>query len=259
MVSVLKPGMRVLVPFGKNNKKTVGFVLSLTKACEYDSPKYITEMLDDEPVLSDNMLKLAVWVRSMCFATFFDVAKVMLPTGLWYGKTEICELVYGISDDEAYIACKKNESAEKLINLLIANNRRMSVKDIDAVLGEDERSKAVKRLTKDGIIKCDILLKQTKRDKTVKIAYSITGMEELITSSGRRTVMSASRRAVLDLLSNVGECSVHEISYFTGVSTHTIENMAKAGLIGLKNREVLRMPRHDEIRFKILPPRLYRM
>ena len=79
----IEPGMRVIVPFGRGNRTTEGVVLAVEEGAA-DGLKPILQVMDEAPVLSTNMLRLASFLRERCFCTFFDAIRVMLPAGLWF-------------------------------------------------------------------------------------------------------------------------------------------------------------------------------
>ena len=88
----LRPGMRVSVPFSRGNRQTEGVVLALSHESKYESPKPITMLLDETPVLTDEQLHLALFMRERFFCTVFDAVKAILPAGLWFqadGKRRI--------------------------------------------------------------------------------------------------------------------------------------------------------------------------
>jgi len=73
------PGMRVMVPFGRGNKKIEGVILSAEKSSRYEKLKSIASFIDDEPVLSTENIKLAFWMSDRFFCTVYDALRVMLP------------------------------------------------------------------------------------------------------------------------------------------------------------------------------------
>lgn len=79
----IKVGVRVYVPFGKGNRRSEGIVLALADKSDYDKPKPLLAVIDDEPVLSADMVKLALFMRNRFFCTVYDAVKSMLPAGLW--------------------------------------------------------------------------------------------------------------------------------------------------------------------------------
>lgn len=73
------PGVRVVVPFGGGNRRTEGIVLSLGTAQPGMRLKSIASVLDASPVLSPEMIRLAVWLRERYFCTVYDAVHAMLP------------------------------------------------------------------------------------------------------------------------------------------------------------------------------------
>ena len=53
----LQPGMRVMVPFGRSNRRTKGIVLSIEEG-DPNGLKPVDQQLDDGPVLSAVMLRV---------------------------------------------------------------------------------------------------------------------------------------------------------------------------------------------------------
>ena len=85
LLPTLRPGMRVIIPFGAGNRHTEGIVLALEEhgAAELDLKPVLTA-LDEYPVLDGEALKLALWMRERWFCTVYDAARAMLPAGLYY-------------------------------------------------------------------------------------------------------------------------------------------------------------------------------
>ena len=79
----VQPGQRVMLPFGRANKRTEGIVLTVEEGSA-DKLKAIERCLDEMPVLTESQLRLAAFLRERYFCTLFDVVRVMLPVGLWF-------------------------------------------------------------------------------------------------------------------------------------------------------------------------------
>ena len=58
------PGARVYVPFARGNRRSEGIILALSDHSEFKQLKPILAVLDDEPVLTEEQLRLAIF---MCF------------------------------------------------------------------------------------------------------------------------------------------------------------------------------------------------
>lgn len=78
------PGMRVLVPFSRGNKRCEAIVLDVTDGSSYTELKAIDRVLDEKPVLTSEQIKLALWMHDRYFCTVYDAVKAILPAGLWF-------------------------------------------------------------------------------------------------------------------------------------------------------------------------------
>ena len=70
-------GARVRVPFGKSNKLRDGIIVSFNQADNCDKLKPIDSVA--EKALTDELVKLALWLKERCFCTTYDCLKQMLP------------------------------------------------------------------------------------------------------------------------------------------------------------------------------------
>ncbi len=78
------PGTRVYVPFSRGNRKAEGIILAVSEHSDFDRLKSIISVLDAEPVLSQEQIKLALFMRERFFCTVYDAIRAMLPAGLWF-------------------------------------------------------------------------------------------------------------------------------------------------------------------------------
>ena len=112
----LEPGMRVLVPFAAGNRGSDGLVLSLYEAPSAgESLKLIQAVLDDQPVLDEKAVQLALWMRERCFCTVYDCVKAMLPAGLYFS---LRDQVAVLADGTVVPCCLDHEGDVPLGNLL---------------------------------------------------------------------------------------------------------------------------------------------
>ena len=80
----LRPGMRVYVPFSRSNRRTEGVVLAVADGSKLESLKPVLAVLDPEPVLTEEQIRLALFMRERFFCTVYDAVKAILPAGLWF-------------------------------------------------------------------------------------------------------------------------------------------------------------------------------
>ena len=76
----VRPGSRVLVPFGGGNKAVEGFVVGLRESATYPGAlKSVLGRLEDYPVLTDEQLELAFWMRERYGCLLIDALCLMIP------------------------------------------------------------------------------------------------------------------------------------------------------------------------------------
>ncbi|MFO0927055.1 MAG: primosomal protein N' [Gemmataceae bacterium] len=74
-------GKRVRVPFGKGNRTTVGYCVGLTDTPPGREVKEILAVLDEEPLLTDHLLRLTRWMADYYLCGWGQVLNVVVPAG----------------------------------------------------------------------------------------------------------------------------------------------------------------------------------
>ena len=93
-------GKRVLVPFGRGDRRRQGIVTSILSGESNEGLKEIVCVLDSEPVMSESLLSVARFMKEHCFCTLYEAVKAMLPAGINYRVTT----VYGVRQSELSVA-----------------------------------------------------------------------------------------------------------------------------------------------------------
>ena len=136
LLDTLRPGMRVVVPFGAGNRRTEGIVLALEGGYPDDPRrKSILTVLDEEPVLDGEALRLALWMLERWFCTVYDAARAMLPAGLYFSLQDRWKLAPGVDREAAYAAAGRSEHARRIVELLFASGREADVAQIKEAFG----------------------------------------------------------------------------------------------------------------------------
>ena len=233
----LMPGMRVMVPFGRSNRRTEGVVLALAEGPEAGL-KAVDRSLDDQAVLSDTMLRLAAFMRERYFCTFFDAIRVMLPAGLWFQTKETYALTEDLSWQENL---PRQDCGLEILQLLQDMGGRAEEPFLrSAIHREAEFDKAVSYLLRKKWITISRDFQKKTSDKTEQIATLAVDPEEAMAFASSRPRSAAMQRAVLSLMCSIGSGAVKEICYFTGASPATVRRLAELGYLALSQREVLR-------------------
>lgn len=234
----LKPGMRVQVPFGRGNRLCEGIVLSLETGAE-DGLKAVACALDAEPVLSDEMLRLAAMIRERYFCTFYDAVHAMLPAGLWFTPKDYLR----IEEPDWRSIVKRNPGAVAVMESIEA---RGGGADYDALRGEFDDAAleaALRYLTGKKVLSSQTSFFRRVSDKTERIAELAVCAEEAADYLARKRRSAPLQCAALELLMTVGACAAKELCYFTGASMASLNRLEKAGFLTYRYQTVPRTKR----------------
>lgn len=129
----IKIGTRVLVPFGK--QKLEGFVLNIKEyeSVDYDLKKVIS-LVDEEPVLSDEMLELGKYISKKTLCNLITAYQTMLPSAL-KAKSKM-------NIKEKYISYLKIKKGANLLN--ITNDKQKKILSLF-----DNQDKIIKKYATD--------------------------------------------------------------------------------------------------------------
>ncbi len=223
------PGARVIVPFGSGNRKRVGMVFSLAHQSP-DGVKDLCGVLDEKPVLSAEMLDLALWMQERYYCTLFEAVKLMIPAGLHFRLRDSYVLSPGFKnfDREEYSGVQW-----QVILLLQKAGRSVPMETLSKELGITGESSDFRALTERGVV-CRVNTAASRMkdavSKMVRPVQDFTGK------------LTPRQRDVYQTLLDVGEASEKELCYFTGASQSVVKALAQKGAVEVFEYEVYRRP-----------------
>ncbi|MCD8025957.1 MAG: primosomal protein N' [Clostridiales bacterium] len=225
------PGVRVLAPFGRGNRKRQGIIMS----AEYSdtvskSLKSILKVLDDSPVLSEEMLKTAEFMKEHYFCTLYDAVKTMLPAGINYRITTL----YGVKDSGSFDESSLDDEQRRIYDYLFTRRRAVRSDVITDAFGFDNTGVLDDMVSKGALYKSDETFRRVA-DAVAKMAAPAPGV------SAENVRLTPKQQSVYELIELTGGISVKEVCYFTGVTAAVIDALHKKNLIYFYDEEVFRI------------------
>lgn len=239
------PGVRALVPFGGGNRLKEAFVFELAENSDYPGLKEIIKVVDDKPVLSENMLKLAEWMKDRYICTYSDAIKCMLPAGIGIKGFRMLRLLsYGE---------KLAKDPAKIVQLLLENDSQCDYEELKRISGIKYFSKHVKYLEEAGIVSISEEFTITAKEKYTKVAYLALPEEDVLFDIESNIIRKIQHIRVLEMLMETEHVTAADLSRFAGVSPSVLDTLRKQGYINFKEVEVVRDPVRHRIFEKTLP------
>ncbi|MCD8006839.1 MAG: primosomal protein N' [Oscillospiraceae bacterium] len=231
----VRPGMRVLVPFGRGNTKRIGLVTKVyeKELTEDMGIKPIISLIDREPLINDELLDLVYWLKEHTFCTYFEAYRTIVPAGY----TVVRRSVYTLSNHKPDITLTDEE--DKFYQALTG---AQSQKEFDSILDctdSPEKEALIDSLLDKGILEEVDEFKRRVGDETVRM---IRLSPDYMNRSGGKP-FTPKQQLIVDFLEENSSASIKELCYILSVTQTIITSMLKKGILEEYRYESLRTPK----------------
>lgn len=163
-------GRRVLVPF--KNKKVTGIITKVSNNVDHSKfeIKLAYELLDEFPIISNNLLKLAEWISKYYFSPIGETLKAMVPLSLKIkSENYICIKKY-LNEIEFEKYFKNSVNQRKIYEFLIkrSKNKPISQSFLKKKFKLQNIATITNSLAKKGLIEIKDELPKVTKQKTEK-------------------------------------------------------------------------------------------
>lgn len=242
MVQFIKPGVRVVVPFGKYDRHTEAIVISFYNKdtlCDKDasSPyklKNILEVIDYKPYISEELMSLASYLHFFTFCTYHTALKTVLPPRLemkffeWYYLRDDL-------DDAAFSYLDRNK--KNLIDQIKASGGKIELRRIKNVRNA---RLLLRQMEEEGILFC----KKTKAEdlkhkfaKVVSLRIPREEAESLMPEISRKAPIQSK---VISVLLSVDHLPLSEFKNISSSASSAVYSLCKKGIVSISEKQVVR-------------------
>ena len=139
-------GMEVLVPFGKGNRLTKGYVIGFSETCDYDLSrvKEIQSISEKGMAIEGRLVALAAWMKEQYGGTMIQALKTVLP-----------------------IKKKENEKVKKKLRLLLTEEEGKKQLDIFLTKNQKARARLLAALLDHPVLDYELVNKKLNITRTV--------------------------------------------------------------------------------------------
>src|SRR5215213_119549 len=241
----VKTGARLLVPFGK--RQLTGYAVALhvrlsdDVEIEQDAIKDALELIDEEPLITEEILKLTQWTADYYASAWGEVLKASLPAGINASVEQIASVTNKGRDEILRIASTKTVKTQVLRYL--ADAGETPTRELANNFGTSAVQRAVRELQKNDWITT------FHRTLTAQVKPKRRKAVRLLAPDNHRAnskpLTDAQQKIIETLLKADGEMLFTELIEAADVGASSINTLAKYGLVEVSVQEVLRDPLKD--------------
>ena len=233
----VRPGVRVIVPFGRRNARTEGYVISLSEETDVprDKVKDIIEVLDEgKPAFTPELLELAGWMRKRYFCTLNQCLQAILPAGLRTKSSWVVSLLDFAEE-------VKLTPKEKLLVDFIGERKNVPLDDVQVEFG-GKTLDFLRKMEEKGLLE----LKQQLRHSAYKKEKRLLSLDgehpllEAVWQKAERDQRLEGQRLILEYLRNGEEVTAAELKEKFGITDSPIRTLLEKGILRERKETELR-------------------
>lgn len=247
--SLAELGMRVKVPF--SGRKVEGYIVGFVSSPEVDEVKDIEDLIDDVPLLTPDLVKLAEWISNEYICLKVHVLQSMLPTGIKVESMKRVKLLGSFEAIEESIKSGQGRTQRHaVLEYLLKHKNGVGYDEISSELGILNLSGVLKPLENEGLVQVDTLWsKPVVRPKMMKAVYLGKNTQEIASEIATLETSAPKQAAVLSvLLENPGKLlNASSVAKMAGTSVSTIRTLEAKGYVEYREVEVERDPFSDDV------------
>ena len=159
----LKPGMRIIVPFGRSKLYT-SISVKIHNFFESDYElKSIIQIIDDSPLVNTHQLKFWDWLSRYYFTSLGEVMRASIPSNLILQSETIITI-----NNQNEIDNNKLDDAEYLILEALNINKQLSIKNVSEILNRKNIFSVINKMNEKDLIKVDEKIYSKYQPKFIK-------------------------------------------------------------------------------------------
>ncbi|WP_102346990.1 primosomal protein N' [Bacillus sp. Marseille-P3661] len=221
----VKPGMRVVVPFGP--RKVQGFVTSIVASTDINKLKELDSVLDITPVLTTELLQLGEWLSNSTLCYLITAYQAMLPSAM--------KVKY-----EKEIISKKTSNLPNELQKYFNSKDKIAWKDIEQ---NKQLLPFIQKEIQQGTMEVIYRVKDRANKKRVKVVSSAVNKEKLLEIIESMSANALKQKEVLSYFIHYQEpIELQQLVSTLQTTLSPINSLIKKGILRSEYMEVYRDP-----------------
>ena len=229
------------MPFGK--RSLTGYAVAFSEdldpelGIDESGVKDAAELLDDTPLLTEEILRLTQWVADYYASSWGEILKASLPAGI----NTASEKIFSITEEGRNHLANQTSKRGLRTDILayLAENGETPQRALEKHFGESRTKRALNELLASGMVDGRV------RSISVKVKAKLRKAVRLLPidpDDPQKPLTDAQERIVQTLAGNKGEMMFLDLLEKANVGASSINTLAKRGKLEVFATEVLRDP-----------------
>lgn len=237
-VDEIEIGKRVLVSFGK--KTLTGLILSTSNKTDLDYVKNVKAILDDERIISDELIRFCKWVAEYYIAPVGEVLFSAVPRNINIRS----ELYFSLTDDYRDKLDKSKLKDNLLIDVIKifeqSRDELLTQKQIAKRLNSKQVTSLLKKLSDAEVLKKESFYTKPTKEKLVKIATPLFDPDELHRVIQENKITGKKQILFLEFIDGNKEAELSLVYEHIGITLASLRSLEKKGIIKIREERKIR-------------------
>ncbi|MDR3345256.1 MAG: primosomal protein N' [Oscillospiraceae bacterium] len=265
----VEAGVRVLVPFGPGKRPPrVGVVFRVCAELPEDADerklKEISAVLDAAPLLLEDTLATAAYIRERCFCTWYEAVSCQMPVGL---RQRVRRAFIAAPTDDAPNAPLESEALSPATKSLPAADLSADERQIldllkrrGSFVREDSLQKALgisaNSSELDSLLRRGLVIESAEATREIGEASARTARLINTENEPGKVKLTQKQQEVVELLQEFEALTVREICAWTGYTPAVVLALEKKGLLEVYDSALYRIPEAETVTVNAAPAAL---
>ncbi len=218
----VRTGKRVKVSFGRNKHMIDALIVSVDSSCSFPEEKIkpVIDILDETPVVSDEMIKLIFWIRERYICKYSDAIRLVIPSMIKYEHN----ITIKASKSE-FAEAALNEKESVLFNIIKEN--AIELEKLKKSYGGSDIYILLDGLREKGII--DVTSKDQVKGKSAYEKYISLNDDRL--TDEQNIAKTENQLKIIGYLRENEKTGIKKITEDLNVSSAVVNNLIKKGIL----------------------------
>ncbi len=248
-----KIGKRIMVPFGRGNKKSEAFIIGLIDYSPLKELKEIHYFFDDKPFFNEQMLELIKWLRLKYLSTYYEAIKVTLPPRMTLKLMEYIKLNKQLSLEDTEKKVQRAPMQKELVNLLKQYPDGIEITNLTSIYTGKNIKNIINALLKKEVIEKENKYYSTVKEKNIRVAYLDIAYEQADQIKESIQAKAPAQARIIEVLLENDFLAPADLLVFSKSSYNSLNLLYQKGIINYKDVVIKRDP-YDYKQFKKTEP-----